>query len=449
MIDLIREINMDIFIAAVFITALLMFVIYVFVLVRPRACAPDNEKLLRAFAHRGLYGGGIPENSLAAFERAVNENTGIELDIQLSSDGEIFVFHDSDLMRMTGTDGKFCDLSSSEIRGLFLSGTEHRIPTLREVLDLIDGKVPILIELKGENLDMTLSKSASLILKEYTGDYLVESFNPFLIRRIRKYLPGVCTGQLYTNVCRDRHNYSPVHMLLTWMAFNCIARPDFIAYNKECRNSFPVILATRFYHAPRFVWTLDEDEIPGALAQGEYPVFERHTQERHGSAYFAGGCFWCIEPVFEETDGVLDVTSGYSGGDEADPAYEDVKHQKTGHRETIRIDYSENKADYGMLLDIFLNSVDPFDGGGQFIDRGHSYTLAVYYTNDLQKAAAEKKISELEQSSGRKVFISVEPFKSFYPAEEEHQDYYRKHPEDLERELVESGRKKMPDDPDV
>ena len=158
-------------------------------------------------------------------------------------------------------------------------------------------------------------------------------------------------------------------------------------------------------------------------------------------AYFAGGCFWCITPTFKEMDGVAEVVSGYSGGDEETPAYIDVKTQKTGHRETIRIDYDPEKVSFDQLFAVFLNSVDPFDPDGQFIDRGHSYTLAVYYLSGEQRAAAQEQIAALEASSGRKAFISVEPFKSFYSAEEEHQDYYLKHPAEFEQELIDSGRK--------
>ena len=162
------------------------------------------------------------------------------------------------------------------------------------------------------------------------------------------------------------------------------------------------------------------------------------------TAYFAGGCFWCITPTFRETDGVLDVVSGYSGGEEIAPTYKDVKTQKTGHRETIRIDYFPTKVSFAELFQLFLDGVDPFDSGGQFIDRGHSYTLAVYYLSDEQKRIAEEGIRQLEASAGQPVYISVEPFKSFYSAEEEHQDYYRKHPKEFEQELIESDRKKAP-----
>jgi peptide-methionine (S)-S-oxide reductase len=160
------------------------------------------------------------------------------------------------------------------------------------------------------------------------------------------------------------------------------------------------------------------------------------------TAYFAGGCFWCITPTFQEMECVCSVTSGYSGGDEADPTYEDVKYQRTGHRETIQVCYDAEKCTFAELMQVFLCGVDPFDEGGQFIDRGHSYTLAVYHTSQSQWEAASRQIRELEEISGREVFIALEPFLGFYPAEEEHQDYYLKHPKEFEEELIASGRKK-------
>ena len=161
------------------------------------------------------------------------------------------------------------------------------------------------------------------------------------------------------------------------------------------------------------------------------------------TAYFAGGCFWCITPTFQEYPGVLSVTSGYSGGTEVNPVYEDVKYQRTGHRETIRIEYDAQRVSYGDLLDIFLSGVDPFDEGGQFIDRGHSYTLAGYYMTDRERQLAADTIAKLEQDTGKEVYISLEPFTAFYTAEEEHQNYYRKNPEAFRQELIDSGRLKL------
>ena len=158
-------------------------------------------------------------------------------------------------------------------------------------------------------------------------------------------------------------------------------------------------------------------------------------------AYFAGGCFWCITAPFYEIDGVESVASGFCGGDENNPRYEDVKSQKTGHRETICITYDPKRTTYKELLETFLINVDPFDGGGQFIDRGFSYTLAVYWCTEEERQTALEAIKELEAQSGKKAQISVEKFKSFYMAEEYHQDWYRKHPEAFACEMKASGRR--------
>lgn len=160
-------------------------------------------------------------------------------------------------------------------------------------------------------------------------------------------------------------------------------------------------------------------------------------------ACFASGCFWCITPTFQEKIGVRSVISGYSGGDEENPTYQDVKSQKTGHREVVMIEYNPEKITYQELFDTFLSGVDPFDGGGQFIDRGFSYTLAVYYMDDAQHRIAKASIEKLAQTSGQDVQIALEPFKRFWKAEEYHQDYHKKNPDAFRQELIESGRLKV------
>ncbi len=159
-------------------------------------------------------------------------------------------------------------------------------------------------------------------------------------------------------------------------------------------------------------------------------------------AYFAGGCFWCVTPIYK-IYGVDSVTSGYSGGDEENPTYKEVKAQKTGHRETICLEYKEDRVSYDKLLDIYFANIDPFDGEGQFIDKGFSYTPAIYWTDEDQKKKAAEHIAALEAREGKKVMVALEPFKSFWPAAEEHQDYYLKHPKEFEEELISSGRKKV------
>ena len=249
---------------------------YLFLLVRPRGRMPENKNLLCAYAHRGLHGRGVPENSLEAFRLACEEGLGMELDLQLSKDGKVMVFHDYNLKRMTGVDKLLCELNADELQTLSLAGTAQTIPTFEQVLALVDGKTPLLVELKGENLDTSLCEKTAELLRNYKGEYCIESFNPMLIRKIKKYLPDVFCGQLYTNVCRDKNKKTLPNIVLTSMALNCFARPDFIAYNKSDREMLPVKLTTKFYRAPKFVWTLrSEDEVATANSLGECPIFER------------------------------------------------------------------------------------------------------------------------------------------------------------------------------
>ena len=163
-------------------------------------------------------------------------------------------------------------------------------------------------------------------------------------------------------------------------------------------------------------------------------------------AYFAGGCFWCITPFFTRLPGVGAVTSGFSGGNEPNPSYEDVKHQKTGHRETISIEYDPAQMDFDTLLRVFLQNVDPYDGGGQYIDRGRSYTLAVYYQDENELNAARRQLDALKAESGEAPQVALEPFKFFCPAGEEHQYLYLRHPEEFEKEMEESGRRPNTDE---
>jgi glycerophosphoryl diester phosphodiesterase len=250
--------------------------LYLFVFARPRAGKCPDDRLLCDYAHRGLHGGSIPENSLAAFALAKEKGYGMELDVQLSKDGEVMVFHDYTLVRMTGTDGKLANYTKQELQSMHLKQSGEVIPTFKQVLELVDGEVPLLVELKGENLDSSLCQKVAELLKDYKGPYCIESFNPLLIRKIQQFLPDAYIGQLYTNVVRDKKKKSALNILLTIMGFNFLARPDFIAYNIEDRNSFPVKLTTKFYHAPKFVWTVKNDEeLADAHAHGECPIFEK------------------------------------------------------------------------------------------------------------------------------------------------------------------------------
>ena len=255
---------------------LLFFCVYAIVLACPVAKAPENKDLLCEYAHRGLHGNGLPENSLAAFALACEKGFAIELDVHLSADKEVMVFHDATLERMTGEPSKLADLTCDELRALRLSGSEEHIPTLREVLALVDGKVPLLVELKGESTDVSLCKEVAPLLREYSGAYCIESFNPLLLAEMRKYLPDAYYGLLYTNVCREKKKFSLLNAALSCMALNVLAKPNFIAFDKKYRRSFPVWLTTKFYGAPKYVWTIRSDEeLEVARRRGENAIFER------------------------------------------------------------------------------------------------------------------------------------------------------------------------------
>ena len=144
------------------------------------------------------------------------------------------------------------------------------------------------------------------------------------------------------------------------------------------------------------------------------------------SAYFAGGCFWCMEPPYDDVDGVLETISGYSGGDVENPSYRQVVAGGTGHLEAIRIVYDPERVSYEDLLYIFWRNVDPVDAGGQFCDRGESYTTAIFYANDEQRRLARRSLREIRGRFDQSIATDIEALDEFYRAEEYHQNYYRK-----------------------
>ena len=146
----------------------------------------------------------------------------------------------------------------------------------------------------------------------------------------------------------------------------------------------------------------------------------------HKKAYFAGGCFWCMEEAFDQFDGIIKSISGYSGGDLKNPTYEDVIYKDTGHVETIQITYDPKKITYKKILDIYWKNIDPFDKYGQFCDKGKSYRSVIFYRNNRQKKVIQKSIAEIEQRFNSEVVTLLWKFDRFYQAEDYHQDYYQK-----------------------
>ena len=218
----------------------------------------------KPIAHRGLWGGDIIENSLPAYKNAVDNGYPIEIDLYSSSDGVIFSFHDDTLSRMTGADGKIFHKTASELKQLRLSGSEHQIPTFDEVLELVDGKVPLLIELK----DQPNRNYVQIVverLKNYKGEFALQSFNPLLIKKVKAFAPEFIRGILGSDLKTD---LLPAYkkFVVKNMPLNFLIKPDFISYDYKC---LPLKKALKKRY-PVISWTLtsqqDADKIkPHAL----------------------------------------------------------------------------------------------------------------------------------------------------------------------------------------
>ena len=169
-----------------------------------------------------------------------------------------------------------------------------------------------------------------------------------------------------------------------------------------------------------------------------------YAETRLEKATFAGGCFWCMESPFEKLDGVAEVISGYTGGHKERPTYEEVSEGSTGHAEAIQITYDTTKVTYEELLDVFWQQIDPTDNGGQFVDRGSQYRSVIFYHNDEQKRLAEESKQNLDRSGiyDKPVLTEILEASTFYPAEDYHQDYYKKNPIRYKYYRHNSGRDK-------
>ena len=182
------------------------------------------------------------------------------------------------------------------------------------------------------------------------------------------------------------------------------------------------------------------DAMPSEEREAEKRIYEKYA--RYPRASFAGGCFWCMEPPFERAEGVVYVHAGYQGGDEENPAYEQVAHGLTGHAETVEVFYDPEKVSYGDLLRVFWTNIDPTDPAGQFADKGSQYRTAIFYYTEEQKTLAEKSKRELDDSGkfSAPVVTQIVPATRFWRAEEYHQNYYEKNPVHYGRYKKGSGR---------
>lgn len=252
------------YMTAVWITLgvlLTFFLLHLFLMLTRRKRATAALLITTPYAHRGLHGADVPENSLAAFRAAVEAGVGIELDVQLSADGEVMVFHDESLLRMTGKDGSLYAHTCEELSLLRLAGTDEHIPTLREVLALVAGRVPLLVEIKPEHAVTSLCAKTAALLDAYDGAYMIESFHPLAVRWFCKNRPAVVRGQLSAHLfVRGKRTASL--FLVENLLLNFLARPDFIAFDYHHKNRYSFALCRFIYRPYTLAWTVtDEDGL--------------------------------------------------------------------------------------------------------------------------------------------------------------------------------------------
>ena len=260
----------------------LLFLTYLFA-IKTRNGNKDMERLLdRKYAHRGFHGEGAEENSLTAYERAIERGYGIEIDIRFSKDGELVVFHDETLKRVCGIDKKVVDLTVAELKELKLGNTEDTIPTFAEFLKYINGRAPLLIEIKQDMGEGDVASAAAEVLKDYKGDYLIQSFNPKAVAVFKKKLPSAVRGILSDNFFREKERRKPLYFFLKNLMLNFLCRPDFVSFNhEEWERSFTLRFVKRVYGSTLFAWTVRsaEDEKKATALGFKGIIFENYESE--------------------------------------------------------------------------------------------------------------------------------------------------------------------------
>ena len=262
----------------------LILLIAAAVLVVLTAPNPRRNRMARwrheAFAHRGLHDlrAGVVENTLQAFGAACEHGYGMELDIQFSKDFQVVVFHDDDLLRMTGDRRRVDACTLGELKAFRLQGVEDaRIPTLKEVLDLVNGRTPLLIEIKSGKNNARLCRALVEMLRDYPGEYIVESFNPLIVGWFRRHAPAVVRGQLVCPMKAYIPKASRISaFFMSGQLLNCVGRPDFVAYDANAARFFSPHFQRFVFRTPMAAWTVRSPGLQQLIEKrGEISIFER------------------------------------------------------------------------------------------------------------------------------------------------------------------------------
>lgn len=254
-----------------------LILFYLFCL-KGRTGHPKIRELAQwSYAHRGLHDEFLPENSLGAFQKAVALNFGAELDVHLMKDGNLAVIHDSSLKRVAGVDVKIEDLTAADLENYRLMGTDEKIPLFSQVLEVFDGKTPLIVELKtaGGN-HVSLCEATCKMLDNYKGLFCLESFDSRCIIWLRKNRPDLVRGQLSENWFRDRFKMPWIlKLIMTYHISNLCTRPDFVAYHYGSRKTFGTDLCRKLWKVQGVSWTIrTKRDYDTAVKEGWIPIFE-------------------------------------------------------------------------------------------------------------------------------------------------------------------------------
>ena len=259
----------------VFGSAIALAVLYLLAIMPRMIKRPDTSLFKKMyFAHRGLHDndGDAPENSMAAFRKAVEAGLGIELDVQVTKDGVPVIFHDFNLDRVCKAEGKITDCTYEELQTYTLCDSSEKIPKFSDFLEMVDGRVPLIVEIKAETANVSACGVIDALLRAYRGSYCIESFNPMVLWWFRRHHGGVVRGQLSSNFRREGEYWNILYFAMTHLLFNFLTKPDFIAYNHKFSEEPGRRICRRLYRHPAAAWTVRSEKDLQAL-KGKYDVF--------------------------------------------------------------------------------------------------------------------------------------------------------------------------------
>lgn len=244
---------------AIPIVLVVLFVIWLFLI------APKNRQQMNKFkntyyAHRGLHNEERAENSMSAFKAAVDLGYGIELDIRLSKDGQLVVFHDDTLDRVCGREGRVDSFTAEELSTFKLNSTDDGVPLFLDVLNMVDGRVPLLVEIKEDPGVSAVSLAACEMLRGYKGEFIIESFNPLSLKTVKKNYTEIPRGILSHRYYEYEKYRKPLYFALQSLLLNFLCRPAFIAYDHRHAKSFALRFVRGFFKAPTLAWTVRSAE---------------------------------------------------------------------------------------------------------------------------------------------------------------------------------------------